>query len=453
MLRNPDLFQNVTYAIGQVHFSSVPGHSTRSYITAPDNVRKHVALMDHLALLLVFEGSTDVVATGLLREAGSFKIFWAKNQTYLVESQEANYLANLCRAFKELQSPLEVLELVAKQCKGKILARVKKFVRAATTTESRNFFGVVESAPGTETMRRFLVSNGLIDKIPLVDSLDAFYDDARRLSRTSPPDDFVDVLSFAYWLTEGSTKLDSVPGVDIVLFRRTRKLSAWFLACVSISRELSRLLPSVLETLSLQRVFPPSPKPFRVHRETLTALNTWTARNNLPAFDSFPRVQDFYPTAQPGASGLGSVHIIAASQHCELTVGLHIWELLKKKKERSTVEIGCSKQSCFYCRLFIDKFNDWAAGEAYPNQIVVRGQHNKYVQGWVMPEVGPAVCDPVLDAIGEVIQNIYEEVGGPRRRSDSQSPPSSLPEATVLDEMMAFARRGRQRIYPKPLPQ
>ncbi|KAL8901205.1 MAG: hypothetical protein Q9192_000682 [Flavoplaca navasiana] len=448
MLDNASLFQNVTYAIGQVHFSSIPGSSTHSYITASDSVRKHVALMDHFALLLVYEGSTDVVATGFVKEQNSFKIFWAKNQTYHVGNQEANYLVNLQDAFKRLDPPRQVLKLVAAQCKGKILARAKKLVRAATldTTQSGNFFRIVESDPRTETMRRFLVDKGLMNNRPLVGALDAFFNDARGLSRASPPDDFVRVLVFAYWLTESGTKLDTVPGVGPILFHRVRKVSAWFLACLSIHCELKKLGPPVLAALRLQRLDPPTPGVFRVHRDTMRALNTWTTRLRLPAFEDFSRVKDFYTTAHPGASGSGPEHVIVASQHCELTVGLHIWSLLLNRRERSTVEIGCSKQSCFYCRLFIDKFNEWVAGHVLPNKIVFRGHHNKYVQGWAMPKNSPAeVRNRVLDAIGEVIQDIYHQVGGPRRRSDSQSPPSQ--GAANAAEMMAAATLGGERLY------
>ena len=71
---------------------------------------------------------------------------------------------------------------------------------------------------------------------------------------------------------------------------------------------------------------------------------------------------------------------IIVSQHCELTLGLYIWRLLQDWKERYAVEVGGSKQSCFYCRVFIDKFNDLAARKKFHDSIIFRGQHNKYVQ-------------------------------------------------------------------------
>ncbi|KAI4274924.1 MAG: hypothetical protein LQ337_003564 [Flavoplaca oasis] len=179
----------------------------------------------------------------------------------------------------------------------------------------------------------------------------------------------------------------------------------------------------------------------------MRALNIWTTWLHLPAFEDILMVQNVYPTAHPGASGSGPEHVIVASQHCELTVGLHLWKLLRDRKERSTVEIGCSKQSCFYCRLLIDKFNEWAAREEFSYRIVVRGHHNKFVQGWAMPSGPPAVRNSVLDAIGEVIRDIYHQVGGPRRRSDSQSPPSGSQEATASAEMMAAAKLGGDRLY------
>lgn len=95
---------------------------------ANDDVKKHVVLLDHVALLLVYKSEGDIVATGLLRSQYGFTIVRAKNQTYLVTSQETNYLFSLKNAFKRLDEPMMILKLAAEACKRRMLARIKKLL-------------------------------------------------------------------------------------------------------------------------------------------------------------------------------------------------------------------------------------------------------------------------------------------------------------------------------------
>ncbi|KAI4092469.1 MAG: hypothetical protein LQ339_007908 [Xanthoria mediterranea] len=237
-LADPDLFQNVTYAMNQVHSAGVPTSVTNAYAAAAKSVQKNVSLLDHIALLLVYKAKGDVVATGILPERASFTLVWAKNSDYVGSSLEHDYLTSLLRAFAELQPPLRILEIVAGMCKMKILSRVKKLVDAAPRVDdqSRNFFDIVERDPGTETMRQCLVESGIMRYQPLADVLDRFLAAARGLGTDSAVESFVNALVFSIWLGLNKTgpKLDSVPGVNPILFRRVQKLGAWFEACLVI---------------------------------------------------------------------------------------------------------------------------------------------------------------------------------------------------------------------------
>ncbi|KAL9035852.1 MAG: hypothetical protein Q9180_004628 [Flavoplaca navasiana] len=431
-LANQTLFENVTYAINQVHFTGVPTSNTHAYDIAHPSVQKHVSLLDHIALLLVFKAKGDVVATGLLRERASFTLVWAKNSSYLTSSPEQNYLASLLRAFVELQQPAQILKVVVGMCKVKILTRVKKLVNAAPRVgdQSRNFFSVLEWDTKTEAMGDYLVQIGAMRDQTLADGLDNFLAAARQLRTDSGVESFVNVLVFSYWLSLNYTgpKLDAVPGVNPILFRRVKKLGAWLQACIVIRGEVEKLSPAVRQGIKLRQLTPPSPAAHRPYRDTIRALNTWTVRYNLERFENFQVVRDFYPKASPGTPGPDPEVEIAAAQHCELTVGLDLWRALVYRKQRQTIEIGCSKASCYYCKLWIEEFNKWVTGQHLPNKMVLRGQHDKFVLGWAMPSNSPAkVRDGVLEGIGKVMQEIWTEAGGPRRRSDSQSPPSHTP--------------------------
>lgn len=439
-LADPALFQNATYAMNQVHFASVPTSVTNAYAAASTSVQKHVSLLDHIALLLVYKAKGDVVATGLLRERTSFTLVWAKNNNYLMSSLEYNYLSSLLRAFVELQHPVQILKLVIGMCKSKILTRVKKLVNAAPRVgdQSRNFFNVLEWDPHTENMRKFLVGTRKMSNQPLADGLDNFLADARGLSNTSAVESFVNALSFSYWISLHKTgpTLISVPGVNPIMFRRVKKLGAWFQACVVIRGAINDLPDPVRLGIRSRQLLPPNPVAHRPYRKTMDALNTWTSRFNLAPFDNFDALQDIYPTATLGTPGQGPKVEIAAAQHCELTVGLELWHILNMRSRRQDIEIGCSKASCFYCRLWIEEFNEWVKGHHLPSRLILRGQHDKHVLGWAMPANSPVrVRDGVLNGIGLAMQKIWKRAGGPRRLSDSQSPPSHPEEASKAADL------------------
>ena len=109
-LANSTLFENVTYAINQVHFAGFPTSNTHAYEIAHPSVQKHVSLLYHIILLLVFKAKGDVVATELLRERANFTPVWAKNSSYFITSPEENYLASLLGAFVELRNPIPILK-------------------------------------------------------------------------------------------------------------------------------------------------------------------------------------------------------------------------------------------------------------------------------------------------------------------------------------------------------
>ncbi|KAL8977961.1 MAG: hypothetical protein Q9205_006346 [Flavoplaca limonia] len=447
-LADSELYENVTYAIGQVHFSKLPGHPTRAYTEASEEHQKHVSLMDHVALLLVYKPNADVVATGLVREQHGFTIAYSKNQSYTASTQEKDYIITLRNAFKELEQPIKILRIVLGMCRPKILARVKKLVAATAAiaaAQSNNFFGVIEH-PRTEEMRQFLIREELMGNQSLSDELDSFLAATRGLGPSSDPGIFVRVLGFAYSLTlhesPGDPRLDTVPGVNPILFRRVKKLGAYYNACLKILWAAQKLSPSVRFNISTRQLNPPSIQPFRPFSNTLKALNTWTARYGLAPFEDFSVVQNIYPNAHPGAVEEDARSNIQAAQHCELTIGLELWQRNYRNKMLSTVEIGCSKQSCFYCSLYIEKFNEWAYNQNHSFRLIVRGQHNKYVQGWAMPQGPDSVTKNVLNGIGQAMQEIYVEAGGPRRRSDSQSPPSKTEKAQEAAEFNQMAMSG-----------
>ncbi|KAL8876993.1 MAG: hypothetical protein Q9198_004907, partial [Flavoplaca austrocitrina] len=157
-LADSELYENITYAIGQVRISKAPGHGSRAYTRASKGNQEKVNLMDHVALLLVYKPTTDVVATGIIRQQNGITIVYSKNQNYTPSNQEAEYIGMLRNAFKELEQPIKILRIVVGMCRLKILARAKKLVAATAATaveQSNNFFGVIEHRR-TEEMRQFL---------------------------------------------------------------------------------------------------------------------------------------------------------------------------------------------------------------------------------------------------------------------------------------------------------
>ena len=73
VLRNPWAFTNAVHAFAQVQIHYAEGAPAILYCSVSDDVRKHVGMLDSMAILIAI-GQEKVVTTGLIRETGVTQI-------------------------------------------------------------------------------------------------------------------------------------------------------------------------------------------------------------------------------------------------------------------------------------------------------------------------------------------------------------------------------------------
>ena len=104
--------------------------------------------------------------------------------------------------------------------------------------------------------------------------------------------------------------------------------------------------------------------------------------------------------------------LVKFSQHCELTVGLHILnERISSSRWESDVniEVGCSKATCFWCYTFINAMNHHSA-RTHLYKIIPRATHGKAVNGWLLPQTPEEVRTDFLESLGTEMQNVFDEL-------------------------------------------
>ncbi len=319
-------------------------------------------------------------------------------------------------------------------------------LQAATISRSH------QGSQTAEDLRRYLVDDAkCTNNVPLVQALNAFVVRLKAVTTSSPTTEIVDIITFAFWLSaHDSVTLEPLSVSTRESYGRVKKVGAYYLACVFIHstlKDLDRKSPSLRQSSSLRQSFallqlqPPPTTTITPFADTMVAINSWLRQQSgLPEIDDWAKVVKCYSHAQRGIPGSTATLNVTASQHCELTVALH---LRQRKVERGFpgpfIEVGYNKASCFYCATYIRTFNDWCTETRQDHRIVVRREHYKHVDGWVMPSSGPQeVTRRVLSTIGSTMQEIVDAVAAPSRwLFDYGTPPS-------LDDLVALAMHDNE---------
>ena len=143
----------------------------------------------------------------------------------------------------------------------------------------------------------------------------------------------------------------------------------------------------------------------------------------IAAISSFSQIQNHNHNAQKGSGEANAKQKIQCSQHCELTLALHLAERFTAQKVSCPIKIGCSKASCYWCHVYILELNKTLSN----NKVITFATHGKRVKGWLLPRGHDKVADIVLQHVGNEVENVFEEAHGlPRKKSDSRSVSSSL---------------------------
>lgn len=445
LLSNPIVYANTLHAISKIQYNKGPGIDTVTFKQSPRDVRKHVAMLDCVALLLGYKEG-DVVATGLRFESNKYTIVWSKNRFYNPNDRETTYLKDLAASFRGLSHPEQTLQIVVNMCKSKVVSRMKKLAKRFRDAPTSNYFDIPPMSQAAEELRKYLVDDAkfLVD-VPLVQALNDFVVRLKALTTSSPTDEIVDIIMLAYWLSaHESVTLERLSDLAREAYGKVKKVGAYYFACnfiYSTLKDLDRRSPALRQSFAILQIQPPPTTIVTPFADTMVALNTWVRQQGLPDIDDWEKVEENYPRAQRGILGHTTMNI-TASQHCELTVALYLRQQKIERGIPGVIEVGCNKASCSYCATYIRTFNKWCVETRQDHQIVVRGEHNKNIDGWVIPAGVEEVTRRVLNTIGIAIQSIVDVVSAPSRRmSDSHSPPLHAPGPSDMHDNAVVARR------------
>ena len=117
------------HGLSQVEYHYGSGRDLSGWSRATKGDRDHVAVLEGLALLLVFTPKGDVAATSSWRSANELKLLWAKNQP-VDDDNQLRYIEELLENVKNKTEASELLYTVIAICREKIFHRVKKLANS-----------------------------------------------------------------------------------------------------------------------------------------------------------------------------------------------------------------------------------------------------------------------------------------------------------------------------------
>src|SRR5437016_2163222 len=108
--------EDYVHGLSQIEFHCGSGRDLSAWSRAPQSDRDHVAILEGLALLLVFTPKGDVAATSYWQSAGEFKLLWAKNQP-VDDNNQLRYIKELLESVKSGTEARELLSMVIAMCR------------------------------------------------------------------------------------------------------------------------------------------------------------------------------------------------------------------------------------------------------------------------------------------------------------------------------------------------
>ena len=452
VLKTPSTFANTIHCLSQTQFHYEEGAPTILYRSVSDDVRKHVGMLDGIALLIT-TGTEKVVATGLLHNAGITQIVWATNSSSPATLDATVYIHQLIEKMKDQEEIDDILSYVVTWCRPKILARAKKLAKIFELTERRleegqsNLLGLKEGTSADIATKSQACQEGLLKPdVKFSKAGDSFLRRVARLSKDSSTEDIVSTLITAWQMVTRVPNLKN--HLSAQQWRRLQKLSDYTQACIRCSHH-TKVLGGTRALIQQKQIFPPQEGKVSVNGSTITAVNTFVEEFSQyqPLTDFTTQIKKYYPEAREGS------HIneeVEFSQHCEITVAQYLLEHGSQFRI-APIEVGCSKASCFWCSLYFESLNRRLPARG---GVLTSATHGKLCDGWMLPRQPKSVLykgqkitneinEDVLDFMGEQMDLIFARGLGQRRKSDSVP----LDQVGLSDREM---RRGKRLDAPFP---
>ena len=194
------------HGLSQVEYHYGSGRDLSGWSRATKGDRDHIAILEGLALLLVFTPKGDVAATSYWRSADEFKLLWAKNQP-VEDNKQLRYIDELLEYVKNGTETNALLKLVITTCKEKIFHRVKKLANSFGVSqnnqkkEESNLWQFDETKEPHQKFEAALNKAGWYKNKSTVHKLDIFTRFVGRVTKTSDINTFLSILRFSWTVT------------------------------------------------------------------------------------------------------------------------------------------------------------------------------------------------------------------------------------------------------------
>jgi len=198
--------EDYVHGLSQVQFHYGSSKDVPAWSHATKNDRAHVAVLEGLALLLVFTPKGDVAATSSWQSADELKLLWAKNQP-VDDNNQLRYIEELLENAKNGNGTDVLLNKVITMCREKIFHRVKKLANSFGVSqnnqrrEESNLWKFDETKEPHQELAAALKDAGWYENESIVRVLDTFTRFMGRTTKTSEAGVFWDILNFSWCVT------------------------------------------------------------------------------------------------------------------------------------------------------------------------------------------------------------------------------------------------------------
>jgi hypothetical protein len=198
--------EDYLHGLSQIEFHLESNRDLPAWSFATQSDRDHVAVLEGLALLLVFAPTGDVAATSYWRTKTELKLLWAKNRP-VDDSDQLRYIEDLLENVKNGTEAAELLKKVIAMCREKIFHRVKKLAKSFGMSqnnqkqEKSNLWKFDETKEPHQKLEAALRKEGWLTDKSIVQGLDNFTRFVGRVTKASEMIDFWNILYFSWAVT------------------------------------------------------------------------------------------------------------------------------------------------------------------------------------------------------------------------------------------------------------
>jgi hypothetical protein len=448
--------------------------------------RKHVRLLDLIALLLVSETTSDVAATSFHLSSDQVTIYFAKNRPCTFEELHfANTLRDILMGLRGAGKigdadylsggVIAVLHLAASHCRSKILHRLAQLRQLLKKNPDLGFWF---KEPSMEVAHKlwnrlpeeqqkmtsdFTTSMGVIAVVrDWIEFATAFKD-----SDIDDPSDIQWLCSISYWMTGEVAKSENGLFTDTGRDLQTviSKLGDYFAAANKLVNTVAWIVTKEQPIYIVEVLASPAPESSTLGGvDALTLLNRWAVNHRRPMMTT-ERIMAAYPNVQErslvrhdiaitvvnhGMAGVPSKPVVIknACCHAECTIAMFLLRSVRPptlRDEGGFIEVGISKSACWLCQKFFELLRE------HTNiNVLYSTNHGKIYSGWRCPGSDGTVEDDKLAAtlytkmeilLDDEINTIFNIVEK-RRRRDSD-PALASGDECALPKVVSYGKRGK----------